>query len=202
MTVLTWDDRDYEAGVDRGAFYASSVPGVPWNGLISVEEAPVVNSVQSLFLDGVNFLNVLTGRYFVAQVTAFAAPRKFLEYAGEKAVIPGFRLAQQPKNRFGFSYRVLKANGYNLHLAFNCVATQSDRPNATISDSTEPNEYTWEFNATPVPVTGYKPTAHFIVDSERADPDTLNDLENILYGTPATTPRFPTISEFLALFGG
>ena len=202
MPPLTWEVTDYQMGVDRGAFYGESIPGVAWNGLVSVEEAPVVNEVKSLYLDGVNYLNVLTGRYFVANVSAFSAPKAFLEAAGTKPVVPGVKLTQQSKSRFGFCYRVLREIGYDLHLVYNCLATMSGKDNQTISDATEPNTLTWEFNATPVDVAGvFKSTAHFIVDSERTDPSALNDLENMLYGTPSITPAFPSISELLALFG-
>lgn len=203
MPPLTWEVTDYQMGVDRGAFYGESIPGVAWNGLVSVEEAPVVNEVKSLYLDGVNYLNVLTGKYFVASVTAFAAPKAFLEAAGVKPVVPGVKLTQQTKSKFGFSYRVLRETGYDIHLVYNCLATMSGKDNQTIGDVTEPNTLTWEFNATPVEVGGfYKPTAHFIVDSERTDPPDLLALENQLYGTPSTAPDFPTISELLVLVGG
>lgn len=202
MPPLTWESTDYQMGVDRGAFYGEAIPGVAWNGLVSVEEAPVVNEVKSLYLDGVNFLNVLTGRYFAASVSAFSAPKAFLEAAGTKPIIPGLKLTQQTKSRFGFSYRVGKAIGYDLHLVYNCLATMSGKDNQTIGSGVEPTTLTWEFNAAPVDVAGvYKPTAHFIVDSERTDLDALNDLENMLYGTPSTAPVFPTISELLAFFG-
>ena len=79
----------------------------------------------------------------------------------------------------------------------------SGKDNQTIGSGVEPTTLTWEFNAAPVDVAGvYKPTAHFIVDSERMAPSALSDLENMLYGTPSTAPAFPTITELLALVGG
>lgn len=202
MTVLAWDARDFEAGVDRGVLSVTGDPCVVWNGLLSVEEDANVGEVKSLYLDGVNYLNVLTGRFFSATVSAFTAPRSFLEAQGLRPVIPGFNLAQQPKSRFNFSYRVLTDNGYKLHLVYNCLASEPDRSHDTIAENTEPSETSWVFNATPVVVPNYRPTAHFVVDSERASPTNLLELENQLYGTPSTDPEFPTVTELLTLFGG
>lgn len=41
MPRVVWNDvgkKRYEAGVDRGVLYLPDGSGVPWNGLISVEE--------------------------------------------------------------------------------------------------------------------------------------------------------------------
>lgn len=202
MTVLAWDDRNFEAGVDRGVLQFTGNPCVVWNGLMSVEEDANVGEVKSLYLDGVNYLNVLTGRFFSAAVSAFSAPKDFLEAQGLKPVIPGFQLAQQPKRRFNFSYRVLTENGYKLHLVYNCLANEPDRSHETMGESAEPSETSWIVNATPVVVPNYRPTAHFVVDSERASSANLLELENWLYGTPEDYPWFPTVTELLTIFGG
>ena len=199
MGVLTWEDVDYEVGVDRGVVFVAGT-GLVWNGLISVDEEANVET-KSLFLDGVNFLNVLTGRYFSATVSAFSVPKGMLPALGLTPIDVGIRLSRQPKVRFHFSYRTKKANGYNLHLVYNCLATSSDQDHQTIGDSSDPMTRSWSVNATPEVVAGYKPTAHFVVDSERISPTVLNEIENDLYGTPSTAPHFPTIAELLAYFG-
>lgn len=200
MGVLTWEDVDYETGVDRGVLYVGDA-GYVWNGLVSVDEEKNASDVRSLFLDGVNFLNVLTGRFYSASVSAFSVPKEFMGCLGLQAVNPGFNLTRQPKSRFGFSYRVLKATGYNLHLVYNCLVTVNDRENTTLSDTTDPVMASLTINASPPALPAYKPTAHFILDSERVSPDTLNDIENLLYGTPSTSPTFPTAAELLSYFG-
>lgn len=200
MSVLTWEDVDYEVGVDRGVVFLDAA-GYVWNGLVSVDEDSNVET-KSLFLDGANYLSVVTGRYFSAQVSAITVPKGFLPCLGLDDLAAGIRLSRQPKRRFNFSYRTKKANGYNLHLVYNCLATSDDKDHQTIGDSTEPEVRSWTFNATPSEVAGvFRPTAHFIVDSERVDPEVLNDIENLIYGTPSTTPDFPTVDELLAYFG-
>jgi hypothetical protein len=47
----------------------------------------------------------------------------------------------------------------------------------------------------------FKPTAHISIDSGSTPPFILKMLEDILYGTVNTQPRFPTISEVSALYG-
>lgn len=203
MSVLAWDDRDFSSGVDRGVLQFGGTPCVVWNGLAAVEEDANVGEVKSLYLDGINYLNVMTSRFYSAKVSAYSAPKDFLVCQGLKPVIPGFQLAQQPKTRFNFSYRVMTENGYLLHLVYNCLADEEDRSNTTMNDSTEPMVAGWVFNATPVVVPDHKPTAHFIIDSERASPTVLNDLENFLYGEPGEgDPWFPSVTELLSMFGG
>ena len=60
MTRLDWSQPKpkYESGVDRGVLYPSSGAGVPWNGLVTVEEAFSGGESNSYYFDGVKFLEV------------------------------------------------------------------------------------------------------------------------------------------------
>ena len=203
MTVLVWDSRYYKAGVDRGVLYLLQSPeepiGVPWNGLVEVVEAANGDSIVSKHLDGVNFLNVTPPKDFQATVSAFSAPREFSKHMGKPTVAPGVQVTKQPKPRFHFSYRVMTDYGYDIHLVYNCLATQLDSEDTTINDSPEPKTLAWTFDATPPLVSSVRPSAHYIVKSD-VNPTKLAELEAILYGSESTDPTIPTATSLLSLF--
>jgi hypothetical protein len=58
----------------------------------------------------------------------------------------------------------------------------------------------WRLSTVPPAVTGYKRTAHFVVDSRYADPEVLAEVEDVLYGTNVTSPSIPTPDELIAIF--
>ena len=203
MTALVWDqikDRRYEAGVDHGVFYPLDGPGVPWNGLLSVQESFVGGEVTPHYLDGVKILDAIGGKNYQATVKAFSAPEEYSAYSGRKDVIPGFSLTNQPKRRFNFAYRTGLNDGYKLHLVYNVLATPIVGAYETIGAAINISQWEWKFDATPVAVPGFKPAAHFVVDSKRTPAKTLSKLENMLYGTISTAPVFPTIAELTAIF--
>lgn len=201
MPALVWEDRSYEAGVDRGVLYIPGIitVGVPWNGLVSVEEASTGGEVESRYLDGVNFLNVVKASDFRANVTAFSAPREFLDYVGNRVVAPGVQVTKQPKPRFHFAYRVTTDYGYEIHLVYNCLATQTENSDTTISDVTEPKILSWTFDATPDVVPSVRPSAHYVVRSN-GNPTTVAELEEMLYGGVSIDPTIPSATSLLAMF--
>lgn len=202
MTVLVWDpiDRGYEAGVDRGVVYPIGGNGVPWNGLVSVNEASLGGGVTEQHLDGVKYLNFLAGTDYQASVEALSAPEGFP--FGERSVITGFKLMGQPKSRFDFTYRTGMNDGYKIHLVYDALATPTAKSNSTIGEQTDPTTLTWTIDALPVVVPGFKPTAHFVADSTRTPAALLTALENFLYGTTTEDASFPTVETLLTLFGG
>ena len=60
--------------------------------------------------------------------------------------------------------------------------------------------FSWELSTTPVPVTGYKPTATLVVDSRKVDSTKLKKLEDKIYGTEVDEPTMPTVEEVVAIF--
>lgn len=203
MTILVWDqinDRRYEAGVSHGVFYPLGESGVVWNGLISVGEGFVGAEQTFYHMDGVKYLDTIGSTDFQAEVTAFSAPEGFSACAGEKSIVPGFRLAKQPKSRFHFSYQTPFGDGYKIHLVYNVLATPTSKIHTSLSDTPDPTIFTWTFDATPVAAEGFKPVAHYVVDSTKTDPEILSDLEEILYGTALVSPAFPAIEDLVVLF--
>jgi hypothetical protein len=90
--------------------------------------------------------------------------------------------------------------GYKIHLVYNALASATSRTYQTIGDSVNPGSTTWDITTIPPKIPGYRPSAHFIVDSRLTPPGLLFYLEKILYGTPSTDPRLPEISEIIDIF--
>lgn len=199
MTKLVWDqigERSYENGIDRGVFYPSVGPGVPWNGLLSVSESPSGGDQKSVSLDGVTFTNAIGLRDYKAVVKAFSAPREFSPCVGDLEIIPGFTITKQPKVQFSFSYRTLiQPVGYKLHLIYNVLATPTSRSYESTNDTSTPMNLEWAITATPINFgVGYRPSAHYVFDSNKVD---VAVLEDILYGTSSTDPALPPIDEII-----
>lgn len=210
MARILWGEvgqRFYEAGVDRGVLYVADLPGVPWNGLISVSETPSGGEQEPYYLDGVKYLETSAPEEFNATIEAFTYPPEFEQCDGSEEVFNGLSLRQRPRKPFGLSYRTKIGNdvdglehGYKLHLVYNALAAPTNRGNSSISDTIEPDILSWSISARPIHVPGYQPTAHFVVDSRRTDPLVLADLENILYGSDMVTAHLPTQEELFNTF--
>jgi hypothetical protein len=65
----------------------------------------------------------------------------------------------------------------------------------TLEETLTPVEFGWTVTGTPVAIDGYRPTVHISIDSRIANPDVLGAIEDILYGSPVTNPRLPTLPE-------
>lgn len=210
MTQLSWGapgERYYEDGVDRGVLYVDDV-GYVWNGLVSVSETPSGGEHRSYYLDGIKHINLASAEEYEATIRAISSPPEFAACDGVKSLYQGLFVTQQKRKSFGFSYRTMINNdlgpdlGYKLHLVYNALAAPSEQNRNTRSDSPELSELSWYIQAVP-PLSlgmGYKPSAHFVVDSRNTPGEILTQLEEILYGNESTDARFPSQSEILALF--
>lgn len=221
---LVWDktgEHYYETGVDHGVLSTIEPDGTwgrpeVWNGLVSVSENPSGAEASPSYADNIKYLNMISAEDFGLTIEAFTYPKKFGECDGSAEVYPGVFIGQQARKSFNFHYRTKVGNdvagdslGYKLHFAYNCLAAPSERPYSTISDSPEPNTFSWEVTTTPTAVSlpNYRPTALVTIDSTSAPADKLAELEDIIYGKNPTSdtaddgvePRFPTIDEVLSV---
>jgi hypothetical protein len=216
MPPLTWDDvgeKVYETGVDHGVLYLPDVAGVyntgfAWNGLTTVTESPSGADPNPQFADNIKYLNLTSAEEFGGTIEAFTYPEEFGQCDGTALPHPGVAVGQQGRKMFGLSYRTKVGNdvdgvdfGYKLHLIYGCQAAPSEKAYATINDSPAAINFSWAITTTPVPVTGYKPTALIVVDSTVVDPADLTALETLLYGQAATEAALPTPDAVIALFG-
>ena len=202
MAKLNWDvtgERIYETGVDRGVFYPAVGPGVAWNGLINIKEDPTGVDIKPFFVDGVPYRTQKTKESFAAILQAYNSPREFDDYDGS--------YGQQRRRAFGLSYRTRIGNdisadyGYKIHLVYNALAMPVSVDNSTLtSDSPNANPFSWGISTKPVPISGAKPAAHFIIDSRSAYPEALQAIEAVLYGSEDSDPRLPDFDEVLEIF--
>lgn len=206
---ISWNlpgERFFEAGVDQGVLYPRVGPGVPWNGLTAVSENNSGGDLESLYFDGVKYLDVVSSEDFQAEVSAYSAPAEFGPSDGQKMLSPGLFVTQQPRKTFGFSYRTLKGNdlvsteyGYKLHLVYNCTASPSPRSNVTLGQNVTPGTRSWTINTVPPPASTFKPTAHLVLDSNLIDPFVMEQLEGVLYGHDGGDAYLPTVAEIVQI---
>lgn len=194
MPVIDWDDvgdRFYESGLDRGVLYLSNGTAVPWNGLISVSEK-LDTETKSVFYEGVKINELVSLGAFTATMKAVTYPNEFVEIEGLAEVQRGAFFAEQQPQTFGLCYRTKIGNdvasdsvGYKIHILYNVIAVPQDKNYATITNQPSLVEFEWDIFAIPEEIEGFRPTAHFVLDSRTIDPWLLEDLEKVLYGNHA-----------------
>jgi len=210
MTVLEWDkagERIYQTGVDRGVLYLKDGRVVPWNGLTSVEDGTNAE-LKSYFLDGVKILDHVTPGDFVGKLSAFTYPDEFDEVIGAPQIAPGLTFYEQRPKSFNLSWRTRIGNdldedlGYKIHLLYNVMATPDSHTYQSIQENIEAPEFGWSLSGIPPigTIDGIRPTAHVSIDSRNAREDLLAQVEEILYGSESSEPRFPTILELRLIF--
>lgn len=202
MAKLVWDadgERLYETGVRNGVLYVKKDDGtydagVAWNGLTSVSESPEGAETNSLYADDIKYLNLLSVEEFNATIEAYTYPDEFNECIGYSELATGMIIGQQARKAFGFCYRTAIGNdqqfdeyGYKLNIVYGCLAAPTDRDHETMNDDPDAVTFSFEVSTTPVAVTGFKPTAHLVIDSTKMDADKMALLEASLYGVTATT---------------
>ena len=204
MTKLIWDSRDakhYQQGVDRGVLYVHDGTGVPWNGLISVNESSVGGERTAFYHDGDKFAEGVNSSIFSANLRALNYPVEFGECVGEKEIVKGFALTGQSRKVFDLCYRTkIGTVGYKLHLIYNATAMSTSRDNKTRGSSSSPLELEWRIDAVPPPTFGnWAPTAHFVLDSTETDPTKLTLLEAYLYGNNVNAPAMPPLTTLISI---
>ena len=214
MSKLVWDQsgkRLYETGVDHGVLYPIQTggvysKGVAWNGLTAVTESPSGADVNDIYADNMKYLGLVGAEKFGATVEAYTYPDEFAECDGSVELVKGATIGQQNRKVFGMVYRTVIGNdvdgnehGYKLHLIYGATAAPSEKAYNTINEDPAAITFSWELSTTPVNVTGHKPTASLTIDSTKADPTKLAELEKILFGDTETEPRLPLPDEIAQL---
>lgn len=210
MAVLTWDEvgkKQYETGVDKGVLYnideqGKYSKGVAWNGLTGVTESPSGAEATALYADNIKYLSLYSAEEFGGTIEAYMYPPEFESCDGSAELATGVTIGQQNRSIFGLCYRTIvgndvKANdyGYKLHLVYGCQVSPSEKAYSTVNDSPEAITFSWEFTTTPVPVTGFKPTATVTIDSTAAGATKMAAIEAVLYGDQTTEARLPLPDE-------
>lgn len=214
MGRLAWDEigtRYFETGVKKGVLYPmvnGAYPnGFAWNGLTAVNESSSGAEPTPLYADNIKYLNLMSAEEFKATIEAYTYPEEFAKCDGSAEIATGVVIGQQKRQAFGLSYVTQLGNdtdgvdyGYKIHLVYGAMASPTDRSYSTINDSPEAMTFSWEVTTTPVEVLNFKPTAHITIDSTKADPEALTELENMLYGTAETPPILPLPERLTEIF--
>lgn len=206
MAELVWGnpvDKRYESGLDRGVLYLPDGSAVPWNGLISISEKFNQDS-ETVYFDGMKVSVLVNTGDFEANLKAASYPKEFDELQGYAELRKGVKLRDQPPQFFGLAWRTFKGNeaegpeaAYKINVAYNLIATPSDREHQTRSDDPSLTEFEWDLSSVPEELPGFRPTAHFVIESDEVDPWLLEEIEQKLYGTYASSPYLPELSELL-----
>jgi len=192
VTRLAWGTRfpQYDQGVDQGVLYLDGT-GVPWNGLVSVNEQATGGVDTDHYFDGNRVHISQETDDFEAQVSAYTYPDAFAEYNGYSE--------RNIYKRFQLSYRTQFGDSYKFHLVYDLLVRNDTRGWNTLSESADPSLFAWNVYGAAVEVPGARPAARLIMEAPR-DPSALAALEDILYGTDVTEPRLPYPAELIELY--
>lgn len=216
MPKLKWDsigEKIYETGTKRGVLYPidsdnTYKKGYAWNGLTAVTESPSGAEPTDLYADDIKYVSIRSAEEYGGTIEAYTYPPEFGECDGSKEVAPGVIIGLQGRKSFALSFVTTVGNdtqqndyGYKLHLVWGATASPSEKSYSTINDSPDAVTFSWEFDTTPIPVTGFKPTSNMVIDSTKIDAEKLKAIEDILYGTEENEPRMPLPDEIITLLG-
>ena len=210
MSKLKWDqigERLAETGVDQAVLYPFAAGvygnGVPWNGMTSMNEAPTGAEASPFYADNRKYLEIMSEEEFAASLGCYCYPDEFKPCIGEKEIGVGITAAQQTHQLFGLSYRTRIVNdvdgvdhGFKIHLVYSALAGVSTRDHATMNDSPELEEISFDLTTSKVDVPNAKPSAHLVIDSTKFTELTKPKLQKImdaLYGVDANPSAVPPV---------
>jgi hypothetical protein len=214
MTVLTWNDavlKKYEMGLSKGVLYvrdgAGAYPlGVPWYGLTELSDSPGGAEPTELFANNTKYATLLSAETFGGSLTAYTYPDEWMVCDGSAAPSVGMQLRQQGRAKFGLAYRTEvgsdgggDAVSYKLHLVYGCLASPSESTLATINDSPETQTFSWDFTASPLDFTGFRPSSKIVFDSGKSSAATMDALNIALFGDAAADAYLPLPAELLTI---
>lgn len=210
--MLVWDkvdERYYQHGCDRGVLYPDGADPVVWNGITGVTESG--NGASTLYyIDGQVFLADVDPTDFAGSLTAYFFPDAFADCVGFPQIAEGLFMDNQKPKRFSLSYRNLVGSGhagdqfgYQIHLIYKAMASIGAKQRKSLTSGPTPMEFDFDIVATPIKIPGFRPSAHLVIDTRYLTPDTVADLEAILYGTDETPGAMPdpTVLFELMSFG-
>lgn len=211
MVRVTWDapgTREWHDGTDRGMVYVRNTIHAVWSGLVSVQENPVGGDASPVYFEGLKVRNPHANELFQGVIESLYPPAEFAPCIGKLQLSPGLFASNQPKAWFHFSYRTLIGNDlggtpeYKLHLVYNCMVQTADFTHTTVNATATGVTHSWNVFTVPATPAGYKPTAHFILDSRYVSDFSLARIESMLYGDNNSDPHMPTVDEVISVLTG
>lgn len=174
---------------------------IAWSGLVSLDEGGEI-ATSVYYRDGIVYLADADASDFSARLKTLAYPRYFSRCLGFPEIADGLFIDGQKPKRFGFSYRSLVGSGsagdmfgYQIHLVYNAMASVGQRSRKSVGSSVDPVEFDFDLVCTPVKLPGFRPSAHYVIDTRNMSASVLAQLEAILYGTDTIVGRLPTPTE-------
>lgn len=171
---------------------------IPWNGLTSVDENGA-DSAVSYYVDGRPFLFFPKPKEFQATIKAYTYPDEFAAVMGLVEAADGMYLDSQVGDAFDMSYRTLIGDGvqgtdaaYKIHLIYNATVAPQSLTYESMSNSINPTDLSWDIQAVPVRIDGYRPTAHVVIDTRHMDADRIAEIEGMIYGDDTHAPAMPS----------
>lgn len=217
---LEWDksgERFYHTGVKQGVLYpmeGSVYPkGVAWNGLTQVNSNPDGAELQDLWADNMKYASFRSAESYGGSISAYMWPTEWYECDGYRspASLPGLHIGQQTRKAFGLCYRTEVGSdtdpeaGYVLHLVYGCTASPSDQENSTMNDNPDAQEFSWDFESTPVMMTtdleNPMATSYIEIESLKFTAEKMAALEAVLYGSTTADARLPLPDEIATILG-
>jgi hypothetical protein len=213
---LIWDkvgERLFETGVENGVLYVRDVTGaypkgVAWNGLTALNEKSSGAESNKAYADDITYLDRRSKEEFGGTIEAFTYPKEFESCDGSAELVPGVKIGQQNRGTFGLVYKTLLGNdvvdtdyAYKLHIVYGATVSPSEKAYNTVNESPDEVKFSWELTTVPVEVTGHKPTATVVIESNTIDPAKLAILEGILFGTADADARLPLPDEIASIIG-
>lgn len=212
MAKLEWNrpgHKFFENGIDQAVLFVDGAPGIPWSGLIGLNNRSNGGETQDIYIDGVKANSEAGVEEYLGTLEAYYYPPEFEQCDGlgydEDILV---RIGQQPRKPFHLAYRSWVGddlNGsqaeYKIHLIYNAYVLPSKRRFQTMSDSAELQIFSWDLTSIPEPVPGFLPTSHLIFESSKLYPKILQDLENIVFGSYFSESRMPMPTEVVNIVG-
>lgn len=201
---LKWDqsgEREYELGVSRGVLFPMASgeyqDAVAWNGLTSVEENPDGADINDIWADNIKYASFQSPENHKGTIKAYMFPDEFYPCNGmvSPSGMSGLVYGGQKRAAFGLCYRTEIGTdtdenaGYKLHFVYNCKVSPTSRTHNTKNENPDPEEMSWEYSSTPVPVEGIDgvtQTSIVEVNSMDFDDAKMAALEEYVYGKAAT----------------
>lgn len=215
MAKLKWDEtgtRLYETGTRKGALFVMQdgvySTGVAWSGLTGVTETPSGAEESPFYADDIKYLSLTSVEEFGGTINAYTYPEEFSQCDGSAEAAPGVYIGQQGRTPFGLAYLTRVGNdtkgneyGDKLHLIYNAKVSPSERAYETINNDPNALTFSWTFTTTPTDPErdDLKPTSVLTVDSTKTTPAAFKAITDLVFGTEAAEPTFPTVDEAITL---
>lgn len=243
MAALNWDadgERLFETGVDRVVLYLMNEDGTyqngkAWNGVTGITESPEGAEANDIYADNIKYLSLISKEDWKGTIKAYTYPEEFNECMGnyKKEGIKAF-FGQQKRKKFALSWRTRLGNdvvgdsfAYKVHIAWGLSAAPSEMDHATVNDSPEAQEFSWEISSIPPQTTekiyinggtatanqmSLQACAHVFIASKIVIPGStpidnstvMTAVENKLYGQGTTSgvtdAEIPTLTDLIKYF--